>query len=496
MQSMESRKNRVYPYLFSIVLVSATTLFGELIKKKLEPTNLGMLYLLIVVIAAVRWGEGPAIVTSVLGAVCFDFFLIPPYLTLTVAHIQYVFTLIGFLVVGLVVSTLASKMREQAIQARTQEAQTAALYRLSIDLANSESFSASLQAIRKNISHVLNCQSAIFLPSAKAIESISYDPGFIPTDEEKKIALWVFNNVLSAGMWTDNFTDNKNHYVPLKTSQGVLGVLGIKFKENKNVITAGEANLLEAFVSQSAVAIQRARLAEESRQIELMRQTEKLQSALLSSISHDLKTPLATITGALTTLIDAPDVDESAGKELLETARDESDRLNLLVNNLLDMTRMEAGALRISREPCELRDVLGASLEQLKEKIGHRNVKIVIPKDFPDVPMDFSFMMKVFINLIDNALKYSSPDSLISITADSVNNKAQIEIKDQGIGIHEGDLKKIFNKFYRAEKPRHIKGTGLGLSICKAIVEAHGGEIYARNNSDKGATFVIVLPFA
>jgi two-component system sensor histidine kinase KdpD len=187
-------------------------------------------------------------------------------------------------------------------------------------------------------------------------------------------------------------------------------------------------------------------------------------------------------------------LDDTTRKELLETAFEECDRLNRLVINLLDMTRMEAGALRISRKPCELRDVLGASLEQLKEKIGPRNIRIDIPRDFPEISMDFLFMMKVFFNLLDNAFKYSPVDIPIDIKATAFKDKVRIEVKDQGIGIPQGDLKRIFEKFYRVERPHKISGTGLGLSICKGIIEAHGGEITAQNNPDKGATFTITIP--
>lgn len=333
--------DKFYPYLMSIGLVLIMTLFGELVKRRLEPANIVMFYLLAVVIVAIRWGQGPAIATSILSVILFDFFLVPPYLTLSVEHVQYVFTFAGLLIVGLVISTLASKTREHLIR----------------------------------------------------------------------------------------------------------------------------------------------------------RQTEKLQAALLSSISHDLKTPLASITGALTSLLsNNPNLDDTARKGLLETAHEESERLNRLVGNLLDMTKMEAGALRISRKLCELRDVLGSSIEQLKEEIGPRKIRMDIPGDYPEVRIDFSFMMKVFMNLIDNALKYSPKDAPIDIKAVFGRDKIKIEIKDRGCGIPESDLKRIFEKFYRVERSQHVTGTGLGLSICKGIVEAHGGEITARNNPDKGATFTIMLP--
>ena len=231
--------------------------------------------------------------------------------------------------------------------------------------------------------------------------------------------------------------------------------------------------------------------------MELMRQTEKLQTALLNSISHDLRTPLVSITGAVDTLLqDFSLLDEPTRKELLETASEEAGRLNRLVGNLLDMTRVEAGTLKIHAKPCDLRDLLGASMQQLRDKIEKRDIQIHISVEIPEIQADFTLMMRVFVNLIDNAVKYSPPDAPIEITAGVFENKLKVEIADKGFGVPKEDLKRIFDKFYRAVKPRQITGTGLGLSICKGIVEAHGGQIWAENNQDRGTNFIILLPLA
>jgi two-component system sensor histidine kinase KdpD len=486
---------KIFPYAASIGLVFITTLVGEIVKRGLEPTNLVALYLLVVVIAAVRWGKGPAVITSVLSVLAFDFFLVPPYLTFGVDDIQYMFTFIGLLAAGLVTSTLASRMREQTIQAHKRETQTTALYRLSADLAESESFETALQAIRRNVGQIINGSVAIYLPMGGALVLKSNDPGFPMSESEKAVAQWAFANARMAGGSSDDAPPRKTRYLPFRTPQGVIGVLGICLRAHKESLTADEESLLNALASQAAVAIQRARLAEEARQLEIMRRTEKLQSALLSSISHDLRTPLVSITGTLTTLHENdPGLDDATRTELLETASEEAARLNRIVGNLLDMTRMEAGTLRISKRPSELRDVLGASLEQLKEQIGQRVIRMNISREFPEIPMDFSFMMKAFYNLLDNAVKYSPHNAPIDINARVNRDRAEIEIRDRGIGIQEGDLKRIFEKFYRAEKPQRVTGTGLGLSISKGIIEAHGGEIVARNNPDTGATFTVTLP--
>jgi two-component system, OmpR family, sensor histidine kinase KdpD len=486
-------RNKASPYVLSIGLVLLTTLFGIFIKGKLEPTNLVMFYLLVVVISAVEWGKGPAIVTSIISVLCFDYFLVPPYLTFTVASIHYIFTFIGLLIVGLVISTLASRMREQTIQAQQQEAQAAALYRFSDDLSNADSFNIVLQAIRKNIGQVLKSDVAIYLSVNGRLEVSSYDPDFPTLNTGQLIAAQVYKNAQKQIYSVADPKPIQISFFPLDTAQGILGVLGISFHENKGKGLAGE--FIKALVNQAAMAIQRAKLGEDSRQVEIMRQTEKLQSALLHSISHDLKTPLVSIKGALTTLMGSSvDLKAIAKEELLDTAYEESERLNRLVENLLDMTKMEAGVLRITKKPCDLRDIAGASLDQLKEKIGQRSIKIDIPRDLPEITVDFSFMMKVFNNLIDNALRYSTPDSLLTIKARENQEQITIEVIDQGFGVPEADLKRIFDKFYRAEKPQQITGTGLGLSICKGIIEAHGGEIIARNNKGPGATFIIKLP--
>jgi two-component system, OmpR family, sensor histidine kinase KdpD len=483
------------PYAWSVSLVLVTTLLGELTRDRLEPTNIAMFYLLVVVIAAARWGRGPALVTSVLGVLAFDYFLVPPYRSLTVASIHYIFTFIGLLVVGLVISTLASRMREQTIEARRREALTAALYRLSTNLANATAFEDVLEAIRKDVGDILSSDTVIYMPAAGSIKPISVAPGFPVNDRAIRCAQRAFETAESTRDTEGQPTGRDSRYVPLRAPSGVIGVLGIHFRTTEQRPTRDEENMLNALVNQASIAIQRAKLAEEARQVELMKQTEKLQSALLSSISHDLRTPLASITGTLTALRDQRrELDDSAREELLRTANEESERLNRLVENLLDMTRMEARALRIIKKPCDLRDVIAASLEHLRETIGSRPIRITIPPDIPEVPIDLSFMIKVFTNLIDNALKYSPAESPIEIGAHVSGDEVRIDVTDRGIGIPDNDLKRIFDKFYRAEQPRRASGTGLGLSICKGIVEAHGGTISAANNEDVGAMFTIMLP--
>jgi two-component system sensor histidine kinase KdpD len=493
--NLRTGHTKALQYCLSVVLVSMSTVLGVLAKNALAPANIVFFYLLAVIVSAILWGRGPAVLTSVLSVLAFDFFLVPPYFTFVVNNIQYVFTFAGLLIVGLVISDLSVKTRQQTILAGKRETQTSILYRLSRDLAASDSGEAVLNVIRANISEIFNCKVAVFLRTGNKVVQESFDADFPVGEHENAIVEWVFSTGKPAGWGTDSLRAVKAHYMPLKISRDIYGVLGVLFKEDKLKLENDENDLLNALSSQAAVAIQRVKLAETSRQMELDKATEKLQITLLNSISHDLRTPLVSIKGALSSLLEDPALlDEATRRELLETAYDESDHLNRLVGNLLDMTRLESGALKIQLKPCELRDVIGAALQAIKDRLEGRDIQISIAQDMPEVPMDFTLMMRVFVNLLDNALKYSAQQTPIIITAAIVDNNVKVEVRDHGFGIPKEDITRIFDKFYRAEKPRQITGTGLGLSICKGIVEAHGGTIHAENNLQQGATFIIMLP--
>jgi two-component system sensor histidine kinase KdpD len=484
----------VLPYLKSLAVVALVTLLGWFARSVFGPMNLDMFYLLAIIMVALRWGRGPAVAASMASVLTFNYFFVPPYLSLVGFDLQSAFLLVGFLVVGLLISTQTSTIRQQAIETGKREKQTSVLYRLSKDLIASDSLDAVLSVIRMNIAQIFNCHVGIFLLSNDRIELSSLDPGF-PTSEHIYEKGWILENHDADERGLESFKEARAHYAPLSTSQGVFGVLGISFKQEKAKYDAEDSQLLMALANQAAVAIQRTKLAEVSRQIELLRETEKLQTALLNSISHDLRTPLVSIMGVLDSLLhDFSSLDQQTREELLATAYGDSDHLNRLVGNLLDMTRLEAKALKTHIEPCELRDVIGASLQPLKEEIEKRNILIRIPEDLAEVPMDFVLMMRVFINLVDNAVKYSQPDTTIEITAECLGDKIKIDVKDEGIGIPKEDLVRIFDKFYRAVKPHQITGTGLGLSICKGIVEVHGGRIVAKNNPDRGVTVSVILP--
>jgi two-component system sensor histidine kinase KdpD len=286
--------------------------------------------------------------------------------------------------------------------------------------------------------------------------------------------------------------------LPLKTARGVVGVLGVKSLGAADIpLTAEQRRLMEAFASQASLAIERAQLAEAARQTQVLQATEKLQTALLNSISHDLRTPLVSITGALSSLQDqATQLSEADRLSLVDNARGEAERLNRLVGNLLDMTRLEAGALTLRLEPGDVQDLIGTSLEQVDDRLSGRAVTLEVPADLPLVPMDFALMTRVMVNLLDNALKYSPPGSPLEVQARVNEGQLEIQVADRGLGIPPEDLVHVFDKFYRVQRPENVSGTGLGLSICKGIVEAHHGTIRAEKRDGGGTCLIVTLPLS
>jgi two-component system, OmpR family, sensor histidine kinase KdpD len=485
-------------YVSALGLLAAAGLVSAVIGPSISPTNLVMVYLLAVVIAAVSLGRGPAVMVSILAVLTFDFFFVPPHYTFAVSDTEYLLTFLGLFVVGLVISQLASLFREQVDAARRRESEMSVLYSLSRDLATAPDLDAIMQAIITNVSVTFGRDVVVFLPGPppdETLEPYGSSPNFQFTDSERAVAVWAFQHRQPAGRGTDTLPAVTARYTPLETARGVIGVMGVASRDTSRYLNPDQRRLLESIASLAAVAIERVNLAEAARAAQVLEATEKLQTALLNSISHDLRTPLVSITGTLSSLQDdGSHLDESAKQSLIENARQEADRLNRLVGNLLDITRLEAGAVQVNREPAEIEDVIGASLEELNGRLGGRPVQVSVPRDLPLVPLDFKLMVQVLINLIDNAIKYSPPDSPIEVRATKQDHAIEIQVADRGAGIPPADLKRVFDKFYRVQRPESVTGTGMGLSICRGIVEAHGGHIEAENRAGGGTIIRLTLP--
>lgn len=482
-------------YMLGILLVTFSTLLGLIVRGRLEPANLVMLYLASVVVSAIFLGRGPSLLVAITGVLAFDFFLVPPYLTLVVSDTQYFITFIMLFVVSLVISTLTVRVREQAEAAVRRELQTSALYNLGRDLTSATGLQEVTKIITSHIEQAFGREVAIFLPENGSVRLLASSLNYQPDDSELAVAAWSFEHDQPAGRGTDTLPAAPLRCQPLKTVNGLVGVLGVRPKGSSSFLTPEQRQTLAAFVNQAALAIERAALAEQAQRAELLQATEKLQTALLNSISHDLRTPLVSITGALTSLDEQSDsLNEEHRKSLIVTAREEADRLNRLVGNLLSMTRIESGAMKLHREPGDIQDVIGTALEQLGKRVEKHQVQINIPADFPLVPMDFTLIIQVLVNVLDNAIKYSPEGSLIEISAHTVDETARLQIADRGLGIPSEDLLRVFDKFYRVQRPESVTGTGLGLSISKGIVEIHKGQIQAHVRDGGGTVITIELP--
>ncbi|MBK9782376.1 MAG: sensor histidine kinase KdpD [Anaerolineales bacterium] len=482
-------------YVLGLLLVAVSTSLGLIIRGNLEPANLVMLYLASTVVSAVFLGRGPSLLTAIAGVLAFDFFLVPPYLTFAVSDTQYFITFIALLVVSLVVSSLTARVREQAEAAVQRERQTAALYDLSKDLTSAADLLQVANIIISQIGNAFGRDVAIFLPDNQQLQIFASSPNYQPDENELAVAAWAYQHDQPAGRGTDTLPAASLRCHPLKTSNGIVGVLGVHSKDQTNFLSSEQRLTLAAFANQSALAIERASLSEQASQAELLRATESLQTALLNSISHDLRTPLVSITGALSSLDeDNGTLNESTRRALIENARGEADRLNRLVGNLLNMTRIESGAIKLRLEAEDIQDVVGTALEQLGSRIANRKIQAKIPANFPLVPMDFTLIAQVLVNVLENAIKYSPADSAIEVSAELLDEKIRLKIADHGAGIPSEDLTRIFDKFYRVQRPENVSGTGLGLSISKGIVEVHHGTIYASPREGGGTIITIELP--
>ncbi len=486
-----------YRYILSIITVFLCTLLGELIDPYVPITNLLMLYLLAVVFVATRAGRGPALATALLSIAAFDFFFVPPRFTMVVADAQYFISFAAFLAIAFVTSALASQAREQAEAARRRQFQTVALYDLSRDLAALGLLTPILNVICSFVSQTFNVRAAVLLPEGDRLSLQASTSDDQLDDNEIAVADWAFRHGQAAGQGTSTLPAAEASYLPLKTGQGTVGVLRVALAQTDRALSSEQRRLLEASASLAALAIERAQLADKARQAQLMQETEKLQTALLNSISHDLRTPLATITGALSSLDqDEQYLDARAKQDLVGSALEQAQRLNRLVGNLLDMTRLEASAMKLVVEPADVQDLVGAALEEVGERLRERAVDVSVPANLPLVSIDFVLMTRVLTNVLDNAIKYSTPDSPIEIHARLIERQVEIEIADRGIGIPEGDLVRIFDKFYRVQRQDGANGTGLGLAISRGLVEAHGGRITAKNRPGGGTVVTILLPLA
>jgi two-component system, OmpR family, sensor histidine kinase KdpD len=401
------------------------------------------------------------------------------------------------LVVALVISNLTASVRLQARVAAHRERRTAALYAMSRELAATRGLEHVIAVAVRHVSEVFECQAVILLPDDQG--RIVYPKGKPLSGSlhgsDLAVAEWVYAHGVMAGPGTDTLPGADAIYLPLTTASGPAGVLVVLPADLHGALLPEQRHLLETFAGQVALAIERVKSALEAQAAQLKMERELLRNSLLSAISHDLRTPLAVIVGSSSSLLEGGRrMDDSAHRELLQTVFDEAERMSRVVNNILDMTRLESGAVKLDKQWIPLEEVVGSVLTRLKDRLRDHPVEVQLPPDLPLVPLDGVLIEQVLVNLLDNAIKYTLQGTPIEIATELTPEAVIMSVADYGPGFAPGDEERVFDKFYRARLEGAQGGVGLGLSICRAIVEAHGGRIWAKNRESSGAVFRFTLP--
>lgn len=486
-------------YAWTVLSISIVTITGEILTPYFDLTNIALLYLLPVLISAVRWGRGPSFLSSLLGVSAFNFFFVPPIFTFAVGNMQHLFILIVFFLVALVTSTMATKLRDELEKATEREKRTLILYALSREIAAEADLEKVFRIFVGKVTEILNGAAVMLIqdPNAGTLNRTAASPEDAVFDEkEYAIAQWVLEHGQPAGRGLGIFEGGHSlFFFPIKAEDKILAVLGIRPNMEHTTLSSEQRQLIETLTNLAAVAIVRLQLAKEAEQAKWLTESEKLHRTLLNSISHDFRTPLASITGAVTSLLAEGSVYSPETREIfLHTIKEEAHRMNRFIENLLDMVRLESGTLKLNMKWCDIQDIIGVVLRETRDTLQGHRLQINIPQDLPSVKADFILIEQVIINLLENAAKYSFPRSTITISALFRDKTLLLTVADPGPPVPKTEQEHVFNKFYRLRSSRPASGTGLGLSICKGIIEAHGGNIAVDSSPEYGNRFTFSLP--
>jgi two-component system sensor histidine kinase KdpD len=486
------------PYLFSLVITAAALGIAVLLYPIFGIENVDLVFMTAVVGIAVRFGLGPSLLASVVGSLAYNFFFLPPVYTFTIADPTNIAAFFFFMLVAVLVSNLAARVRAQAVSAFGRVRTTESLYAFSRKLTGTATLDDVLWASAYQIALMLRVRVVLLLPEHGII---TVKTGYPPEDQldqaDLAAANWAWSNDRPAGRGSDTLPGAKRLFLPMRTGRGPIGVIGIDDDRTGPLLTPDQRRLLDALVDQSALAIERVQLVEDMDRAERSIESDRLRAALLTSISHDLKTPLAAVLGAASTLRDlSPQLGEAERAELLTTVIDESERLNRFIANLLDMTRLESGAIAPNAALLDPGEIVGSALRRASKILGQHRVVLDLASDLPMLKLDAVLFEQVLFNLLDNAAKYAPTHTTITIRAACQDDSVVLQVMDEGAGIPATDLEQVFDKFYRANKGDHVRaGTGLGLAISRGFIEAMHGTITAANRADRpGAMLTIRLP--
>jgi two-component system sensor histidine kinase KdpD len=484
-------------YVLALVIVAVVTIIDILVTQSfpwIGHQAVGLTELLAVLLIAVYIGRGPALLAALVSAFSWNFLFIEPRFTFEITQLQDIILFMLYFIIAIFAGNLTARIRTQERQARYNADRTMALYTLAHETATAVSMDDVLRTAVDQISRVFNAEVAFLLTENGKLARNRHPSGTLTIDEkEYSVAIWAFENGRPAGHFTDTLPLASAQFLPLLTPNRTVGVIGIRMREEQR-LSFHEEVLLETFVNQVALVIEREQLDEAAEQSAMLRESERLYTTLLNSISHELRTPIAAIMGAASSLLDpAASASAITRRELAKNVHDSADRLNRLVENLLDMSRLESGRLRLKLDWCDVGDMVGVAVSRFERCFAERSLSLNIPSELPLIQADFVLVEQVLANLLDNVCNYTPVGTHVEIAARTLNNDMEITIADNGKGIPSEELERIFEKFYRVPGTA-TGGTGLGLSISRGLIEAHNGTLTAENRSGGGTRFIIRLP--
>jgi two-component system sensor histidine kinase KdpD len=483
-------------YGWAAAICAVVSLVAAAAQLVVDLENVIMLYLLAVVWVTVRFGRGPGLLASFLSVLTFDFFFVPPSLSFTVRDTQYLLTFAMMLTVALIISSLAARLRYQARIATFRERRTNALFDLGKELAGALTTAQIIDIGCRHLRGEFRAQVALLLPDARdeVHPARAGETAACLRSPDLGVAQWVYDHQEPAGLGTHTLPASPALYLPLRAPMRTRGVLALAPEEPRLIALPEQYRLLETFAAQIALALERVHYVEVAQDALVAMESERMRNALLSTLSHDLRTPLTAIVGlssaVLKQLEDAP----VAQRELAHDLHEEAHRMSGMVSNLLDMARLQGRSVQLNRQWQTLEEVVGTALRATARVLGSRDIRVSLPEDLPLLHFDAVLLERVLVNLLENAAKYTPTESPIAIGAASDADAVHVWVDDLGPGLPPGMEDRIFDRFTRGERETSRPGTGLGLALCRAIIEAHGGHIRAENRAGGGARFAFTLP--
>ena len=493
-ESPERRKAKRLRYLWAAIASVAVTLAAVPLENRFERSNIVAIFILTVVLIAVRFGRGPAAMAAVLSVCAFDFFFVPPRLSFAVNDVQYLLTFGIMLAVGLITGQLTAGLRFQARVASHREERAGALYEIARDLSGAVQIEQVVKISDESIGRTFRASAALLLPNSAGQLAVTSSRGDTGLAVDIGIAQWAFDRGLPAGFGTDTLPGSEILYIPLRAPSRARGVLAVKAHNRRLLRIPEQRQLLDTFAALIAIALERVHYVGVAQDALVRMESERLRNSLLAALSHDLRTPLTVLVGLAESLALTKPPLSPEQLETTDAIQDEARRMSTLVGNLLDMARIESGEVKLNLEWQPFEEVVGASLNAARSMLKQHTVEVHLPRDLPLVRIDALLIERVLVNLLENASKYTPPGSTVTLSAEVVADQLSISVSDDGPGLPPGREEAVFQKFTRGERESATPGVGLGLTICRAIVESHQGKIVATNRPGGGAKFTFTLP--